>query len=107
MKINDRSDLSGVPAPGTKGASGVESHGRADGNREADRTGSDRAELSGLAGKIAHASAIDAKQRAETVERLRVEVAQGRYRPDAAEISKGIVNEALSNAASAGRTGVK
>jgi flagellar biosynthesis anti-sigma factor FlgM len=107
MKINDHSDLSGIPAPGTKGASGVDSHGRTEGSREADRSGSDRAELSGLAGKIAHASAIDAKQRAERVEHLRVEVAQGRYRPDAAEISKGIVNEALSNAASTGGTGVK
>src|SRR5258705_10568887 len=101
MKINDHSDLSGIPTSGTKGAAGGGSQGRTEGSREADRAGSDRAELSGLAGKIAHATGIDAKQRAEKVERLRLEVAQGNYRPNAAETSKGIVNDALSSSAAA------
>ena len=104
MKINDRSDLSGIPAPGTKGASGVEGQGRTGSGHHVEHGSGDRAELSGLAGKIAHATSVDATKRAEKVERLRLEISQGRYNPDPAEIAKGIVNDALS---SAGGSGVK
>ncbi len=96
MKIND-SNLSGIPAPGTKGASGVEGQGRTGGSHHAEHGSGDRAELSGLAGKIAHATSVDAKQRAEKVDRLRLEISQGRYNPNPAEIAKGVVNDALSN----------
>jgi|KBSSwiStaDraftv2_1062776.scaffolds.fasta_scaffold533975_1 flagellar biosynthesis anti-sigma factor FlgM len=101
MKIDDLgNNLGGVASPSAKGAGGVDGGGRNEAGRAADRAGSDRAELSGLAGKIAEATSIDAKQRAEKVERLKVEVAQGRYQPDASAISKGIVSDALSRPAS-------
>jgi anti-sigma28 factor (negative regulator of flagellin synthesis) len=102
MKIDDRSNLGGVASPGAKGAGGVESGGRQDAGRAVDRTGTDRAELSGLAGKIAQATSIDASQRAEKVQRLKVEVAQGRYQPDASATSRGIVNDALLSSARTG-----
>jgi hypothetical protein len=41
------------------------------------------------------------------VERLRLEVAEGRYRPDPAEISRAIVGDALASGAAAGGTGKK
>ena len=107
MKIDDRSDLSGVASPGAKGAAGVEGAGRQDASRGANRTGSDRAEVSGRAGKISQALSQDAAERAANVERLRLEVAEGRYNPDPAEISHAIVNDALSSAASAGGSGKK
>ena len=107
MKIDDRSDLSGIISPAAKEAAKVEGGGRHDGARGVDGAGSDRAEVSGLAGKIAQATGVDAKARAEKVERLRLEIAQGRYHPDPAEISRGIVNEALTNSAAAGGTSEK
>ena len=102
MKIDDRNDLSGVSTSGATGAAGVEGAGRREGNRKADAAGSDRAELSGLAGKISRAVGLEAEQRAANVERLRVEVASGVYKPDPADISRGIVKDAISHAAAAG-----
>jgi hypothetical protein len=107
MKIDDRSDLGGIASPGTKGPAGTEGAGRTEGSRGAGQTGGDRAELSGRAGKISHALSADAAERAATVERLRLEVAEGRYRPDPAEISRAIVGDALASGAAAGGTGKK
>ena len=102
MKIDDRNDLSGISTSGAKGAGGVEGAGRREGNRKADGTGTDRAELSGLAGKISRAVGLEAEQRAANVERLRVELASGVYKPDPADISRGIVKDAIAHAAAAG-----
>ncbi len=102
MKIDDRSDLNGVSASGAKGAAGVEGAARQEAGRKADRTGSDHAELSGLAGKISRAAGQEGEQRAANVERLRLDVANGVYQPDPADISRGIVKDAIINAATAG-----
>ena len=102
MRIDDRSDLSGVSSPGAKGTSGVGASSGHEAGRGVDRAGSDHAELSGLAGKISRAAGLEAEQRAANVERLRLEVAAGRYNPDPADISRGVVNDALANAAIAG-----
>jgi anti-sigma28 factor (negative regulator of flagellin synthesis) len=102
MKIDDRNDLNGVSTSEAKGAGGVEGAGRREGSRKAERTGSDRAELSGLAGKISRAVGLEAEQRAANVERLRVAVASGVYNPDPADISRGIVKDAIAHSAAAG-----
>ena len=102
MKIDDRSDLGGISSPGAKGASGVEGGARHEAGQGVDRAGSDRAELSSLAGKISGATGLDGEQRAANAERLRLEVAEGRYHPDPADTSRGIVNDALASAATAG-----
>lgn len=57
----------------------------------------DRSALEALQGKISQATASDAAKRAATVERLRLEVAAGRYHPDPGDIARGIVGEALAN----------
>jgi Anti-sigma-28 factor, FlgM len=98
MKINNSNDLGAISAPGAKGTAGVESGVRRDGGRGVENTGPDRAELSGLAGKISKAVGRDAVNRAGNVEQLRGQVADGSYRPDPAAISRGIVNAALTNA---------
>ena len=104
MKIDDRSDLNGVSSPAAKNTTGVGGGARHEAGRGVDRGGSDRAELSGLAGKISRATGEEAVERAANVERLRLEVSEGRYRPDPADISRGIVNDALVSAAAAGGT---
>ena len=104
MKIDDLSNAGGVASTGAKGAGAVESSARHEAGRAADHAGSDRAELSGLAGKIAQATSIDASQRAEKVLRLKVEIAEGRYQPDTSAISRGLVNDALSSSAKAGES---
>lgn len=102
MKIDDRSDLNGVSSSAAKGAAGVEGAARQEAGRKADRTGSDRAELSGLAGKISRAASLEADERAANVERLRLEVANRVYQPDPADISRGIVKDAIAIAAASG-----
>jgi anti-sigma28 factor (negative regulator of flagellin synthesis) len=103
MKIVDPNKLSPAPAPSTQSTTGPESTKR----REASRTastgdGNDSADLSGLAGKISEARSTDTANRAAQVEQLRLQVAQGTYQADAAATSRGIVNDSLANAASAG-----
>ena len=102
MKIQNPNDLGSVSSSSTKSTAGVESSHQRDGARGVENTGPDRAELSGLAGKIAGAVGRDAANRAAKVEQLRGQVVDGSYRPDAAEISRGIVNDALANAAVGG-----
>jgi flagellar biosynthesis anti-sigma factor FlgM len=107
MKIDDRSDLSGIASPGAKGAAGVDGAGKREGSQGTNRAGSDRAEVSGRAGKISQTLNQDAADRAAKVDRLRLEVAAGRYNPDPADISHAIVNEAVASATAAGGTGKK
>jgi len=107
MKIDNRNDLGAVSTPGAKGATGVESGSRKGVDNQAGGSGADRAELSGLAGKIAGALSQDSADRAAKVEQLRAQVAQGSYRPDPEAISQGIVSDALASAATAGGTAKK
>jgi hypothetical protein len=102
MKIENPNDLSAVSSPGAKSAAGVESGVRRDVGQGVENSGLDRAELSGLAGKIAGAVGLDTANRAAKVEQLRGQVVEGGYNPDPVEISRGIVNDALANAATAG-----
>src|SRR5712675_1530984 len=102
MKIDDRSDLNAVSSPGAKGTSGVAGSTRHEAGHGVDPAHPDHAELSGLAGRISGATSLDAEQRAANAERLRLEVAQGSYRPNPADISRSVVKDALTNAASAG-----
>ena len=99
MKINNTNDLGAISTPGSKGTAAVEGGVRRGEGRGAENTGPDRAELSGLAGKISKAAGKDAVNRAGNVEQLRGQVADGSYQPDPAAISRGIVNAALTNAA--------
>ena len=74
MKINNTNDLGAISTPGSKGTAAVEGGVRRDGGRGVENTGPDRAELSGLAGKISKAvSQADAK-RAAVIEQLHAQV---------------------------------
>jgi hypothetical protein len=102
MKIDDRSDLGGLASPGTKATAGADGAGRNEASRGTGQTGGDRAELSGRAGKISQALSADSAERAATVQRLRLDVAEGRYQPDPGETSHAIVGDALASGAAAG-----
>ena len=103
MKIVDQSNLSPASAPSTQGASGVDAGKRREASRaEVTGDGRDSAGLSGLAGKISEALNKSSANRATVVEQLRSQVASGTYQVDAAATSRGIVNDSLANAASAG-----
>lgn len=104
MKIQNPNDLSSVSSSSAKSTAGVETGAHRDAGRGVENTGPDRAELSGLAGKIAGAVGRDSANRAAKVEQLRAQVVAGTYRPDAAEISRGIVNDSLANAATGGNS---
>ena len=108
MKIVDQNNLSPTSTPSTQGASGPESGKRREASRAAvTADGRDSADLSGLAGKISEAVSKDSTNRATVVEQLRSEVANGTYQVDAAATSRGIVNDSLVNAASAGGSSKK
>ena len=58
--------------------------------------GADRVELSSTLGRLSQAISIYADQRASRVEALAAEYQSGRYVPDAAATSRGLIAEALS-----------
>ena len=99
MKIENPKDLGPISSPGAKGTAGLEGAVQRDRSRGIENTEPDRAELSGLAGKISGAVSLDAANRAAKVEQLRAQMVEGNYHPDPVEISRGIVNDALANAA--------
>jgi flagellar biosynthesis anti-sigma factor FlgM len=101
MKI-DNNELSGVSTPATTGATSPDSGARRTTEAGTLGTGSDSVELSGLAGKISQAVGQDAVDRSGKVEELRSLVGSGTYQADSAAISRGVVNEALASAATAG-----
>jgi flagellar biosynthesis anti-sigma factor FlgM len=103
MKIDDRNQLGAVSTPGATGAAGVASGTQRTTSGAPSGSGSDTAELSGLAGKISQ----DSADRAAKVEQLRAQFANGTYQPSSAAISHGIVNDALASGAAAGGTGKK
>lgn len=107
MKIDDQSNLGATSAAGAKGAAGVEPADRRDVGRAATGGAKDSAELSGLADKISQALSKDSADRAAQVEQLRAQVAAGSFHVDAAATSRGIVNDSLANAASAGGSSKK
>jgi anti-sigma28 factor (negative regulator of flagellin synthesis) len=103
MKIVDQNNLTPASAPSTQGTTGPESGKRQEASRAAvTGDGNDSADLSGLAGKISEAVSKDSAARAAQVEQLRVQVAKGTFQVDPAATSRGIVNDSLANAASAG-----
>jgi anti-sigma28 factor (negative regulator of flagellin synthesis) len=103
MKIVDQNNLGPAPTPGAQGASGADAGKRREASRaEVTGDGTDSADLSGLAGKISEAVSKNSVNRATVVEQLRSQVADGTFQVDAAATSRGIVNDSLANAASAG-----
>jgi anti-sigma28 factor (negative regulator of flagellin synthesis) len=108
MKIDDQSNLGPTSTAGAKGAAGVEPADRRDvGQSSATGGGKDSAEISGLAGKISQAVSKDSANRAAEVEQLRAQVAGGSFHVDVAATSRGIVNDSLTNAATAGGSSKK
>ena len=101
MKIVDPNNSSPVTAPSTKSAVGPTSGKGREAGQAPIGDSRDSAELSGLAGKISQAIGKDAANRAAKVEQLRLQVANGTYKADAAATSRGIVKDALANAAGA------
>ena len=78
MKIENPNDLGTVASPSAR-STGLESVVQRDAGRGVENTGPDRAELSGLAGKISGALGQDAANRASQVEKLRGQVVDGGY----------------------------
>ena len=95
MRVDDRY-LPGNQAAQTDKASGPHETGRSGGPKQADaRWGGspDQVELSDLTGWLAHALSVSAQQRAGRIEKLRQDHAEGRYRVDAAAVSRAMVAE--------------
>src|SRR5260370_39607107 len=99
MKIDNRNDLAAVSSPGAKGAASVEGGVRRGADGAARKAGPDRAELSGLAGKIAEASNKGAAARAANGEQLPAQRAKGSYHPHPATIRRGVADAGLSHPA--------
>jgi flagellar biosynthesis anti-sigma factor FlgM len=102
MKIDNLNDVSGVSTPSTAGVGAVDSGARRTTSGGAGGAGSDSVELSGLAGKISQAVSQDAADHSAKVEELRSQVGNGTYQADSTAISRGVVNESLASAATAG-----
>lgn len=101
MKINDRNDLAALDAARQSQAIQSEGSGKAR-SRLTDRGGEDRAEVSGLSAQLSQAIQGTSPERVARIDALKSEIAAGRYKPDAASTTRGLVREALADAARAG-----
>jgi flagellar biosynthesis anti-sigma factor FlgM len=105
MKIIDRNQLgslaSAVAGAGQAGAVDPKQGANQGG---AGKLSSDRADVSGLAERLAEVSSGQSPQRTARVEQLKAAVAAGRYVADAGAVSKAIVNDALTGNPPSGET---
>lgn len=97
MRVQDRTSLGPAAAetgrtPETQ-KSGRDSTGRSGAVGSAD---GDRVELSSTLGRLSQAIATHTTQRAQRVQALAAEYQSGRYRPNSAATSRGLISEALS-----------
>jgi hypothetical protein len=99
MKIYDR-NLTGTSAAETGRAQEAKNLSRAGTDTSPTRGGvdgsNDRVEFSGTMGRLSRALATFESSRANRVKALAVEYQSGKYQPDPAATSKGLVSEALS-----------
>jgi|ERR1035438_488333 hypothetical protein len=99
MRINDQ-NLTGTSAAGTGQAQKAQNLSRAGSDMSPARGGvdgsNDRVEFSGTMSHLARALATFESTRANRVQALTVEYQSGKYKPDPAATSKGLVSEALS-----------
>jgi hypothetical protein len=100
MKIYDR-NLTGTSAPETGRAQESQNLGRAGTGKPLTRGGvdgsNDRVEFSGTLSRLSRALATFESTRASQVQALAVEYQSGKYQPDAAATSKGLVAEAIGD----------
>ena len=103
MKIDERTQGLGGAGSTQSGREAERVDGRktADGSESARGSQPDRAELSDLAGKIAHVVGSEAQGRTQRVEKLRAAVAAGTYSVDAQALSRALVTETLAEGAEA------
>jgi hypothetical protein len=95
MKISDNNHLGAAGLGRSQQAEALSGYGAGGGDRRL-KIGGDEVELSGLAGRLSEVLRADSPQRLARLERLSQEVAAGRYRPPAAEVSRSLVEEALA-----------
>ncbi|MCX6629907.1 MAG: flagellar biosynthesis anti-sigma factor FlgM [Candidatus Solibacter sp.] len=100
MKINDR-NITGTPAPETGRTQESHNLERAGAGKSTTRGGSDgfgdRVEFSGTLSRLSRALTTFESTRASRVQALAVEYQSGKYKPDAAATSRGLVAEAISD----------
>ncbi len=95
MKISD-SNLLGASGLGrSRQAEALAGYGAANAERR-EKIGGDQVELSGLAGRLSEVLRAQSPDRVARLERLSQAVAAGTYRPEAAEIGRSILQEALA-----------
>ena len=99
MKIYDR-NLTGSSAAETERAQETQNLNRAGSDTSRARGGvdgsNDRVEFSGTMSRLSRALATFESTRASRVQALAVEHQSGKYKPEPAATSKGLVSEALS-----------
>ena len=95
MRVDDRNPIGTGATEAARGAEPAETRGAAR-STSAGAGGIDQAEVSGLAGKLAEAVSGQSSERLERLEQLRLEIADGRYRPDPAKIARALVDDAVA-----------
>jgi len=96
MRINDRNTLG--PAASEAGRTAeTQKIDWGDSSRQAKvNSGGDRVELSSTLGRLSQAISSADSQRASRVQSLAADYQAGKYRPNAAATSRGMISEALS-----------
>ncbi len=96
MKVYDR-NLTGTALPESGQTQETERSGQSGGTNQPGgvAAGADRVELSSTLGSLSRALSSYSSDRAGRVQQLAAQYLSGSYQPDAAAISRGIIQEAL------------
>jgi len=94
MRITDPNNLPN-PVPAKPAETTVQPATQQDSGRGSINVGNDRADLSGVAGRLSEILQTESTQRAERIRQLKEAVAAGTYEVNPADLSRAMVNEAL------------
>lgn len=96
MKVDDRAlNAPALQTGRTPEAPAADRPGSGSQAHSLESAGGDRAELSGLTGRISQTLAAQSAERAQRLDKLAKEYHAGRYNPDSQPVSRAIVGQAL------------
>jgi hypothetical protein len=99
MKVDDR-NLNGASSAQTGRATSTQEIDRAgstNGSRHSESAGGDRAEISGLAGRLSQALNSNSTERSQRIEALTRQYRAGQYQANPQAVSHAFVREALES----------
>jgi anti-sigma28 factor (negative regulator of flagellin synthesis) len=96
MRVNEHNTTGASAAEAARAQETQRIEGGAGSRTSTSKSGGDRVELSSTSAKVSRAMAAHHSDRAAKVQELAAQYQSGKYRPDSAATSRGMVSEAMA-----------